>query len=55
MPTLNRRDLLITTGLAGAALAAPLPEKEKLARIASNTWPIRQLFKTRPGAPTRPA
>lgn len=55
MPTLNRRDLLITAGLAGAALAAPLPEKEKLARIASNTWPIRQLFKTRPGAPTRPA
>jgi sugar phosphate isomerase/epimerase len=29
------------------AAAAPLTEKEKLARIASNTWPIRYIFKTR--------
>ncbi len=54
----NRRTFLTTT--AGAALAAAgllpaaesqgvsraLTEKEKLARLASNTWPIRSLFKT---------
>lgn len=28
-----------------AAHAAPLTEKEKLDRIASNTWPIRHIFK----------
>ena len=30
-----------------AGAARPLTEKEKLARIASNTWPIRYIFKTR--------
>jgi sugar phosphate isomerase/epimerase len=30
-----------------AGAARPLTEKEKLARIASNTWPIRHIFKTR--------
>ena len=30
--------------------ARPLSEKEKQARIASNTWPIRYIFKTRAGA-----
>jgi sugar phosphate isomerase/epimerase len=49
----NRREFL---GLAGAGAAAasgsqgvarPLTEKEKLARIASNTWPVRMLFKSR--------
>ncbi|HTS29930.1 MAG TPA: TIM barrel protein [Bryobacteraceae bacterium] len=29
------------------AQARPLSEKEKLARIASNTWPIRYIFKSR--------
>lgn len=29
-----------------AGAARPLTEKEKLARIASNTWPIRHIFKT---------
>lgn len=43
-------------GAAGLALgggsvaeASPLTEKEKLARIASNTWPLRYLFKSRMG------
>lgn len=30
-----------------AGAARPLTENEKLARIASNTWPIRYIFKTR--------
>jgi sugar phosphate isomerase/epimerase len=34
---------------AAPAIAAPLTEKEKLARIASNTWPLRYLFKSRVG------
>lgn len=42
---------LAATGLAllpvEQAAARPLTEKEKLARIASNTWPLRQIFKTR--------
>src|SRR5512134_3137209 len=29
--------------------AQPRTEKEKLAQIASNTWPLRSLFKGRPG------
>ncbi|MBI5085765.1 MAG: TIM barrel protein [Acidobacteria bacterium] len=33
--------------LAGSAAPRPLSDKEKLARIASNTWPVRTLFKTR--------
>jgi hypothetical protein len=33
--------------IAHAGAARPLTEKEKLARIASNTWPIRYIFKTR--------
>src|SRR4051812_5978931 len=56
MSLLHRRDFFKTAGLAGAALApqvaaaAPaMTEKEKLSRIASNTWPIRQIFKTRAG------
>jgi sugar phosphate isomerase/epimerase len=36
-------------GTAGTADAATLTEKEKLARIASNTWPIRYIFKSRTG------
>lgn len=59
----SRRGLLKGAGLlAGAAAAAavdasantnmrPLTEKEKLARIASNTWPIRSLFKSRSTRP----
>ena len=54
----NRRDFLKTagSGLGAAGLAvnsvsdaaaAPLTEKEKLARLASNSWPIRSIFKTR--------
>ena len=45
IPEPGRRGFL---GLAaGAVMARPLTEKEKLARIASNTWPMRSLFKTR--------
>jgi sugar phosphate isomerase/epimerase len=57
MENTNRRSFLktsgagITTGLAlspaAQAAARPLTEKEKLARIASNTWPVRYLFKSR--------
>jgi sugar phosphate isomerase/epimerase len=52
---LHRRTFLggagaMAMGLATpAAPAATLSEKEKLARIASNTWPIRFLFKSRTG------
>jgi len=55
----GRRDFFRTAGagLAGAALlsstartaGAAVTEKEKLTRIASNTWPARFLFKDRPG------
>jgi sugar phosphate isomerase/epimerase len=51
---LGRRGFLRAAGTAGLLLAPapqasarPLTEKEKLARIASNTWPIRYIFKTR--------
>lgn len=44
-PKPGRRGFLSTA--AGAMMARPLSEKEKLARIASNTWPVRMLFKTR--------
>ncbi len=53
----NRRQFFRTAGAgltsAGMALAAghavtrPLTEKEKLARLASNCWPVRMLFKSR--------
>ncbi len=54
---MDRRHFLATTatGLAagvaveGTAAARPLTEKEKLARLASNTWPIRYIFKTAGG------
>lgn len=41
---------------AAAEQTAPrrLTEKEKLAQIASCTWPLRQLFKGRSGGPTNP-
>ncbi len=53
--TSDRRGFLRTAGAAAAAAgflsspapARPLTEKEKLARIASNTWPVRFLFKSR--------
>lgn len=53
MDNLDRRDFFKTAGLTGLALAPqaaaarPLTEKEKVARIASNTWPMRFLFKSR--------
>ncbi len=34
-------------GTAPAAAARTMTEKDKLARIASNTWPLRHLFKSR--------
>jgi hypothetical protein len=53
--------------LAGAAVAAsgvslavagparrPLTEKEKFGRIAANSWPLRFLYKTRPGGRSNP-
>jgi len=54
---IDRRGFFKTTGAgiaaAGVALspatAAPLTEKQKLDRIASNTWPIRYIFKSRTG------
>ncbi len=53
----HRRDFLKAAGLALAPLAADTAQaapstptdKEKLARIASNTWPIRHIFKSRTG------
>ncbi len=55
MGDFDRRGFLKSAGLAGLAMApqpataAPLTEKEKLDRIASNTWPIRYIFKSRTG------
>lgn len=53
---MNRRDFFQTAGAAGLAFtpaqnasARPLSESEKLARIASNTWPLRFIFKSRTG------
>lgn len=45
----DRRGFIRTAGagLALNAAAAPPAQKRKLERIASNTWPIRQLFKSR--------
>ena len=55
----GRRDFFKSAGagigVAGLALspipaeASPLTEKEKLARLASNSWPIRYIFKSRTG------
>src|SRR6476660_2157406 len=39
----------LALGTAISAEAAPLTEKEKLSRLASNTWPIRYIFKSRTG------
>jgi Xylose isomerase-like TIM barrel len=58
--TLGRRDFFKTAGGGltaatlmltprEAAIAQELSEKAKLDRIASNTYPLRQLFKPRPG------
>src|SRR5207249_5719009 len=57
---MNDRRMFLKTGAAGLGasgllLSAPpapqkpraLTEKEKLARIASNSWPIRHIFKSR--------
>ena len=57
MSSFDRRDFFKTIGVAASgvalspapAAAAPLTEKEKLARLASNTWPIRFIFKSRTG------
>ncbi len=62
MKTARRSLLMGGAAAAAAAMAAetsgsnarPLTEKEKLARIASNTWPIRQLFKSRAGGRANP-
>lgn len=44
-----------STSMAGAHSASrALTEKEKLARIASNTWPLRSLFKGRAGQRVNP-
>ena len=62
---IDRRDFFKTTGAglsaAGLALApaqqaaaSPLTEKEKLARLASNTWPLRYIFKSRMGFRANP-
>lgn len=65
----NRRGFIKAAGGAGAAglalsiaesapeaQTAPrrLTEKEKLAQIASNTWPLRSIFKGRPGGNVNP-
>jgi sugar phosphate isomerase/epimerase len=57
MSSFDRRDFFKTLGVAASgvalspapAAAAPLTEKQKLARLASNTWPIRFIFKSRTG------
>jgi len=55
MDALDRRRFFQSAGLAGLALAPqaatarPLTEKQKLDRLASNTWPLRYLFKSRTG------
>src|SRR5262245_45350542 len=60
MNHLDRRDFLkaggATLGATGIALTPaaaatpkPLTEKEKLNKRASNSWPIRDIFKTRGG------
>ncbi|HLH19973.1 MAG TPA: TIM barrel protein [Bryobacteraceae bacterium] len=54
MSNVDRRGFLTGAGLAGLALAPqtaaqPRTEKQKLDRIASNTWPIRYIFKSRTG------
>lgn len=45
--------LLTSSGTAeadhAAGAARPLTEKEKLSRIATNTWPVRHIFKRREG------
>jgi xylose isomerase-like TIM barrel protein len=52
MPT-RRTFFKSAAAVSGAALsplplaAVPLTEKEKLARLASNSWPIRYIFKSR--------
>jgi sugar phosphate isomerase/epimerase len=47
----NRRDFFKAVGAVALAPqstpAAPLTEEQKLDRIASNTWPIRYIFKSR--------
>ncbi len=43
--------MLLNSGIVGART---LTEKDKLARIASNTWPLRYLFKSRPGRRPNP-
>src|ERR1700730_19089197 len=51
----GRRGFLKAAGAAAGVVlsvqkqgvARPLTEKDKLARIASNTWPLRYLFKNR--------
>ncbi|MCP5113317.1 MAG: TIM barrel protein [bacterium] len=54
----DRRGFLGTAGAAlaaaSAATAAPLSEKDKLSRIASNTWPLRNMFKRRPSSRANP-
>jgi sugar phosphate isomerase/epimerase len=51
--TLDRRHFLTAAGLSGLALdqaaAQTAAEKRKLDRLASNTWPIRYIFKSRAG------
>jgi sugar phosphate isomerase/epimerase len=49
----NRRDFVKAVSAVALAPqstpAAPLTEKQKLDRIASNTWPVRYIFKSRTG------
>ena len=58
--TIHRRDFFRATGVGIAAAGLALSpareaqaqfhtEQDRLARIASNTWPIRSIFKQRPG------
>ena len=48
--------LILTTAEANAnSDARPLTDKEKLARMGSNTWPIRNLFKSRSSTRANPA
>ncbi|HEY1342030.1 MAG TPA: TIM barrel protein [Bryobacteraceae bacterium] len=54
-PAVARRNFLKTAGAIGVALSPAQAqtrkptEKDKLARLASNSWPIRYIFKSRTG------
>ena len=51
--TVDRRGFFKVAGAGFAAAAVTWAEKDKLARLASCSWPCRYIFKTRPAASGR--